>query len=419
MNNSPRSVRGMHDWLAEKCADAERLERCARAIFSCFGYGEIRTPIVEELGLFARALGETTDIVEKEMFLLSARDSSQAPEWVLRPEGTAGVVRACLEHKLLQPGTIQKLFYMGPMFRAERPQAGRYRQFVQLGAESFGNAAPSADAESVVLLYELLRAFGVTGAIVRLNSLGCANCRPRFHAELKQFLESKAQTLCRDCQRRMAKNPLRALDCKKDAEFLSAAPRAADFLCAECGTHHQQFLQFLTAALIPFEESARLVRGLDYYTRSVFEVYASGRDGAQDALAAGGRYDKLVEEFGGYPTPAVGFALGLERVMNFLASQEEKKPPQRQGVFVITLGDAARNEGFAILQELRRAGIVADGVINAQSLKSQMRLANAKLFRWAVLIGENELNEGSLMLKDLEKSEQEKITRTALLEKIS
>lgn len=401
-----QTVRGMHDILPGKSADVIRIETKAREVFSRFGYQEIRTPVLESTDLFERAIGQTTDIVEKEMFTLKDRGERSL---CLRPEGTAGVVRSLIENGLLNQSAAVKLFYVGPMFRAERPQKGRYREFIQIGSEYFGNASPAADAETIHLVLEILRSAGIESVETRLNSIGCGECRPKYLEQLLQFLKGKSPELCRDCQNRMERNPLRALDCKEDSAKLSDAPKPQDHLCENCRSHFETLKKLLRAAGIQFEIVSNLVRGLDYYTRTVFEIYPLEKTGSQDALAAGGRYDKLVEELGGEPTPAVGFALGVERVLNQIAEEKEEASAVSKGIFVAAMGEPAMEKSFQLMSQLRSRGFTAEGTLNQQSLKSQMRLADKLAMRFCLIIGENELKENFATLRDLKNQSQEKV----------
>ncbi|MBI3012465.1 MAG: histidine--tRNA ligase, partial [Elusimicrobia bacterium] len=378
-----QAARGMRDSLPPATINLARIESAARERFSLFGYREIRTPVLEPLSLFQRALGQSTDIVEKEMFTLQDRGERAL---CLRPEGTAGVVRSYIENAFDKTMAIPKLYYIGPMFRAERPQAGRYREFNQIGSEYFGNESPASDAETIQLAAEILRASGLDQFEIRLNSLGCAACRSQYKKVLLEFLKGVEQHLCEDCRKRIQKNPLRALDCKTDKEKLKDAPQTLQTLCADCKTHHEDLQNLLSLAEIPFQISPQLVRGLDYYTRTVFEVYPAGKTGSQDALAAGGRYDGLVEELGGPKAPAVGFAMGIERVMNALEHSKTQASEERKGIFVIALGKEAIPQSFRILTELRGNGLEAEGVLNQQSIKSQMRLADSLGKRFCLIV---------------------------------
>lgn len=404
-----QSVRGMHDFLPEESADLIEIEQAARDVFSQFGYKEIRTPLVESLSLFERALGQTTDIVEKEMFVIKDQGDRLL---CLRPEGTAGVVRAFLEHHLDQKMPLVKLFYIGPMFRAERPQAGRFRQFIQMGAEYFGNNSPFADAETINLAFALFEKMGMQSIEIQINNLGCENCRPKYQKELLNFLKKHENELCNDCQRRMIKNPFRALDCKTDGEKLQGAPKSLELLCDSCSAHHQRVVHFLEIMKVPYKIVPTLVRGLDYYTGTVFEIYPSGKTGSQDALAAGGRYDNLVQDLGGPATPAVGFAIGVERVLNFVS--QNKPAVNEKAIFLALLGKNAEDIGVSIRQQLLnkdfRVGTAPD-----RSLKSQMRLADSLGVRFCVIIGDNEINENVMMLKDMKNKSQKKVPINELI----
>lgn len=404
-----QSVRGMHDILPDKIAGYNAIENWARKAFSLYGYQEIRIPVLESVELFERAIGQTTDIVEKEMFTLKDRGERTL---CLRPEGTAGVVRAFLENGLETKYGLVKLFYIGSMFRAERPQKGRLREFVQIGAEYFGNDAPSADVEMIDVVTNILQTSGIPLEI-HLNSIGCPECRPKYLQTLLQFLKSRTADLCENCQKRMEKNPLRALDCKEDISKLQDAPQSEQHLCKNCLEHYEQVKKLLSSIGNPFKTDPHLVRGLDYYTRTVFEIYPSGQIGSQDALAAGGRYDTLVEDLGGNKTPAVGFALGVERILNFHGNlMEHRESPGK--VFVVSVGSIAIEKSFQILNDLRKNGIAAQGVLNNQSLKSQMRLADRIEAKFCVIVGENEIKENVVTLRDLQNKSQEIVSMNSL-----
>ncbi|MBI4397300.1 MAG: histidine--tRNA ligase, partial [Elusimicrobia bacterium] len=314
---------------------------------------------------------------------------------------------------------LKKLFYAGPMFRAERPQAGRYREFWQIGAEYFGNPSPQADADMLLLIRDVLGAYGLKEPKFFLNSIGCAACRPAYRKILVDFLAQEAEGLCEDCRRRMDRNPLRALDCKVDGPRLSGAPKMADHLCEDCRAHERELDELLSSAKFVFEKSPRLVRGLDYYTRTVFEVTAPGL-GAQDALAAGGRYDLLVKMLGGPDVPAIGFALGMDRVARArygeaLAGDAVDGSPR---VFVALAGGGTGKAGFQVLQDLREAGFAAEIGAPDRSLKAQMRWADSWKALWVVIIGETELARGGAVLRNLKDSTQEEVPLSGLLAKL-
>ncbi len=406
-------ARGMHDILPERADRHVEIESAARKAFDVFRYREIRTPVLESAALFQRAIGVATDIVEKEMFTLKDRGDRVL---CLRPEGTAGVVRAYIENNLAHTIAESKFFYIGPMFRAERPQKGRYREFVQIGAEFFGNARPSADAEVIALLFSLIQNAGIRELQVFINSIGCRECRVKYTQSLVEYFSGKKAELCENCTRRLEKNPLRLLDCKWDAVKFTDAPKTIDALCAACAEHYARVKSGLNAMSVPFIEQPRLVRGLDYYTRTVFEIYPSSTMGSQDALAAGGRYDNLVEQLGGAPTPAVGFAMGMERILNQLDLSASSAPAGRRGVFILPLGDAAFETTQKLLHTLRLAGVQAETGMPDQSIKSQMRFADKLGSEFCVIIGDNELKSGEYALKNLETQKQQGISKDAIVQ---
>jgi len=401
-----QSPKGTRDLLFQQAELFARLERECALFFSKNAYQLIRTPIFESAELFKRSIGEETDIVEKEMFTFKDRGER---EYALRPEGTAPVVRAYIENSLWSRGKVTRLYYLGPMFRAERPQAGRYREFWQIGAECFGVKDPSVDAEVIVLLDGLLRTISKDLSFsTRINSLGCSECRPKFRKALDRFLEDRKDQLCEDCRRRMVRNPLRVLDCKIDSDKLSKVPTPQEFLCTACRDYFEKVQEILRGDGRPFEVFPRLVRGLDYYTGVVFEVVTENEKlGAQNALAAGGRYDTLVSDLGGPQTPAVGFAIGLDRVVDVLAPVFSSN--SGGGVFVVVLGEEAAAEGFKQLAKLREAGFTSPGLLPQDSLKAQMRSANSSGARWAVILGDQELQEKVAMVKDLSNGTQQKV----------
>lgn len=416
--SSIQVVRGMHDFSGERVEQLARVELKARELFSLYAYQEIRTPHLESLYLFERALGETTDIVEKEMFALKDRGDRLL---VLRPEGTAGIVRSYIENSLEKKSPISKFFYMGAMFRAERPQAGRLREFNQIGSEYFGNSAPSSDAETIQLACKLLETIGVETVQVQLNSIGCRECRPNYQEALLNFLLKFKDQLCKDCVKRLDRNPLRALDCKIDRDKLDAAPKSFDYLCFACKEHHLELEGFLKMIGLEYSMVPHLVRGLDYYNRTVFEIYPGGKTGSQDALAAGGRYDTLTQQLGGALVPAVGFAMGVERVLNLLEQTKsiESKIKKREGIFLIALGKEAFGKSFQTLNFLRSKGFKTNSILNLQSLKSQMRLADGLGTRFCLIIGEDEIKNDTVTLKDLEQKSQISFSSSMLLEHLT
>ena len=390
------SVKGFHDVLPGESGRWSGLETAARRVFDQYNYHEIRIPIVERAELFRRSVGETSDIVEKEMYAFDDRDGTPL---TLRPEGTASVVRAYVEHAMHATEPVAKLYYFGPMFRRERPQKGRLRQFSQIGAELIGRDDPAADAEVLLLLYDLLRDFGVAGAVVHINSLGDRECRPAYRDALVAWGQAHAAELCPDCVRRLGQNPLRLLDCKQPGclAIRDSAPRMLDHLCAACQTHFDRVLALLDAHGVRPQLQPYMVRGLDYYCRTAFEVVAQGL-GAQNALGGGGRYDGLVKDLGGPDIAGVGFALGVERLAMVLGEQAAAAVPE----FVIApLGAAAEVAAMRLAQRLRRAGARVEVEPGGRSLKSQMRHAGKLGARYVVLLGEDELASGRMTVRDM------------------
>ncbi|WP_298587581.1 histidine--tRNA ligase [uncultured Selenomonas sp.] len=403
--NGPR---GTKDILPDTVAQWTHVEKVIRELCARYGYREIRTPIFEHTELFLRGIGETTDVVEKEMYTFTDRGERSL---TLRPENTASVVRSYLQNKLYAADALVKLFYIGSMFRYDRPQAGRYREFHQFGVEALGEENPAVDAEIIVLAVEFLRALGLHELKLHLNSVGCPKCRPVYRERLQEFFRPHLEELCTDCRSRFERNPLRLLDCKNEHCHALAedAPRITDCLCDECRVHFTEVQSYLTAAGIPFELDANLVRGLDYYTKTAFEVKYTPL-GAQSAVAGGGRYDGLVEEVGGPPTPGIGFAVGLERVLLALEKQELlPEEPEAVDVFVVALGEAAQIPAFKLLHELRAAKLSAAMDFAGRSMKAQMKQANKKNARFVAILGEDEVKEASALLKDMKTSEQKKL----------
>ena len=403
--NGPR---GTKDILPDTVAQWTHVEKVIRELCARYGYHEIRTPIFEHTELFLRGIGETTDVVEKEMYTFTDRGERSL---TLRPENTASVVRSYLQNKLYAADALVKLFYIGSMFRYDRPQAGRYREFHQFGVEALGEASSAVDAEIIVLAVEFLRALGLQELKLHLNSVGCPKCRPVYREKLQEFFRPHLEELCTDCRSRFERNPLRLLDCKNEHCHALAedAPRITDCLCDECRTHFAEVQSYLTAAGVPFELDANLVRGLDYYTKTAFEVKYTPL-GAQSAVAGGGRYDGLVEEVGGPPTPGIGFAVGLERVLLALEKQELlPEEPEAVDVFVVALGEAAQIPAFKLLHELRAAKLSAAMDFAGRSMKAQMKQANKKNARFVAILGEDEVKEASALLKDMKTSEQKKL----------
>ena len=379
-----------------------------RDVCDLYGYGEIRTPIFEHTELFARGIGSGTDIVEKEMYTFEDRGERSL---TLRPEGTAGAVRAYLERRLDAEAQPVKLYYFGPMFRYERPQAGRTRQFHQLGVECIGSADPAADVEVIAVLVALFRRLGLTEYEIQLNSIGCPECRPAYVEKLKQALEPVRDSLCKSCQDRFERNTLRLLDCKREScqELTKDVPLILDSLCGPCEDHFQQVRGYLDEVGIEYTINQRLVRGLDYYTRTVFE-FVSPELGAQDALGGGGRYDVLVETLGGPPTPAVGFAAGMERIL-LAASLEDEAAAATVDTYVVTLGDEGRRAGVVLAERLRAEGFRTELDYMGRSLRAQMRQANRVGAKKVLIIGDDEAAAGTVQLRDMQSGEERTVGR--------
>jgi len=418
-------LRGTADILPGEVEAWQQLETAARQLFHRYHYQEIRTPLLEEAGLFQRSVGETTDIVQKEMYVFEDRGGRPI---ALRPEATASVVRAYLEHHLDKTAPFSKLYYLGPMFRAERPQAGRLRQFHQVGVEALGAESPFVDAEVILLLDHLLREWGITGHRIGLSTLGCREDKQRSASALRQRLTPLAKQLCEDCQARLTRNVFRVLDCKVDAcRTLAWQGGAVLSICADCQRHFDTVKQLLQRSGVAYDDTQRFVRGLDYYTRTVFEV-AHDALGAKDVLGAGGRYDHLIEELGGPKLGAVGFAVGVER--SLIVQQKHQAaaaaptaraagPPaplaeRRAGVFVVSIGETAQQPAWDLVARLRRDGVAAEWDPESTSLKSQMRTADRLGFRHVALLGESELADHTVTLKDLSTGSQERVTIDAL-----
>lgn len=405
-----RAPRGTVDVFPEIPGIWSRLEDTVKSVSRKAGYTEIRTPIFEHTELFQRGVGESTDIVEKEMYTFLDKGKRSI---TLRPEGTAPVVRAYLEHKMWAGPQPVKVYYIGPMFRYERPQLGRLRQHTQFGVEALGSPSPALDAEVISLLISVYQAMGLHGFVVRLNSIGCPECRNRYKESLIEILSKHVDELCADCNRRLTRNPLRVLDCKNEQckAQAGAVPPIYEHLCEDCSLHFEGVKQCLEALDIAYELDPTIVRGLDYYTKTVFEVIHSGL-GAQDALGGGGRYDGLAEELGGKPTPGVGFAAGIERAVQVLQGAADEKTGQfASGIdlFIAALGDEARLEAFRQANDLRKHGVSVDIDYLERSLKSQMKFADKLGARKVAIIGEDELKGNYVILRDMETREQTRV----------
>ncbi len=412
---SIRSFRGFRDILPPEIALWHKVESVTRELFELYGYAEIRTPVLEKIELFSRAVGEDTDIVQKEMYVIT---NEREGDMAMRPEGTAAVVRAYNEHKLYATNPVpEKLYYMLPMFRHERPQAGRFRQFHQIGAEALGIDSPALDAEMISIVSILLNTLGVENVEVQLNSVGCKVCRPVYRHTLKTYLADSYHQLCPDCQNRFERNPMRILDCKNEGcqEIVKAAPVMIDHYCENCEAHFAEVQSMLTLLGVEYRIQPRMVRGLDYYAKTAFEFVSSSL-GAQSAILGGGRYDGLSEDIGGKPLPGVGFALGVERLISLLPAEGKRATPD---VFIAVLGEAARRPALLLQKELRDAGIRTELAYQQRSLKSQMKHAGKMGAAYTILLGENELEKGEVVLRNMTESSQENIATTQLVSTLS
>jgi len=401
------AIRGTHDILPGEVERWQRVEDVSRRLFERYGYAEVRTPILEREELFAKGTGETTDIVQKEMYAFTDKGGERV---TLRPEATPSLVRAFVEHSLEQHMAAPKVYLFGPMFRYERPQKGRYRQFHQLDVEVFGVSDPAIDAEVIDLAWALVTELGIAGAELVVNSVGCPDCRPAFSAALVQALGGDVARLCGDCQRRAETNPLRIFDCKvpEDQPVIDALPHSVDFLCDACRAHFTAVERHLAMYRIPHRVSHRLVRGLDYYTRTTFEILAGGI-GAQNAMLGGGRYDGLVKQLGGPDRVGIGFAAGIERLV--LAMPDAAGGDARRPLFVAAMGESARDAALELLRDLRRAGLEAHMEYEGRSLKSQMKRADRVGAAFALILGEDELAAGEVSVKDMATGAQLRVPR--------
>ena len=403
-----KALYGTHDILPDESVKWQYLEDQLRKIFALYNYQEIRVPTFEETELFARSIGQDTDIVRKEMYTFQDQGRRSI---TLRPEGTAGVVRAYLEHSLGEKYPLVKLYYLGSMFRQERPQKGRMREFHQFGIEAIGSADPAVDAEQIEMGVRICRELKITDFKLHLNSIGCPVCRPVHREKLLDFMKDKVTDLCDDCKTRYLRNPLRMFDCKNEEciEQLKGAPVMIDYLCEDCQTHYDQVKKYLAELGVDYIEDKRLVRGLDYYTKTAFEI-KSPQLGSQDTLLGGGRYDLLVEELGGKSTPAIGFAAGMERFMLVLEMQKKLDLEEKKlNVFIAALGDEARAFAVKLVKDLRQKNISCETDYLQRSLKAQMREANRQKAEKVLIIGEEEMKKGKAVLKEMQSGEQKEI----------
>jgi histidyl-tRNA synthetase len=399
-------IRGFKDILPGEIELWQRIERTAADLFATYGYQEIRIPIMEKTELFARSIGEDTDIVEKEMYTFPDRRGDLL---TLRPEATASIVRSYIEHKMYAVDPVKKFYLVGPMFRRERPQKGRYRQFYQIDLEAFGIASPYIDVQIIHILHLLFERLGISNTTAHLNSLGCPACRPAYREILLAMLTSVEDKLCPDCRRRKTRNPLRVLDCKVPTcrEAVADAPAIVDHLCPACRDHFEIVTRSLTSLQVPYILDKRLVRGLDYYTRTTFEMQTTAL-GAQSAVAGGGRYDGLIEALGGPPTPAIGFAIGFDRLAEILAQISKTTAPAID-VFIAALGPAAQDKAFQWVSVLGMSGVSADMDYADRSLKAQMKRADRTGAKKVLILGEAELQNGKAVLRDMVTKAQQEI----------
>jgi len=403
-----RAIEGTRDFLGTDMARLQQVHDAARVVFGRYGYQPIATPVFEDTRLFSRSIGETSDIVEKEMYTFTPGSETIT----LRPEGTAGVVRAFLQHHLHRDQGFWKLWYAGPMFRRERPQKGRYRQFHQVGVEAIGSADPLLDAECVKTALDFFAHLGLEDVRTRLSSIGCMDpaCRPAYRERLREAVQAELSNLCENCRRRYTRNVLRVLDCKNPQcrAVRERLPRPPDHLCPACREHQRVVAESLRAQGVDFTKDPYIVRGLDYYTRTVFE-FTHAALGAQDAIGGGGRYDGLVELLGGLSMPAVGFALGVDRVLLGLEARGESAPAQPLAVYGVAVGDEARAALAKLMADLHAAGLAADMDFEARSLKAQMKRANRRGARFALILGAEELAAGEATLRDMREGTQERV----------
>ncbi len=414
-----RAPRGMHDVLPAEMGWWDKIWKAVDKLADFYNFQQIETPILEYAALFQRGVGEETDLVAKEMYYVKTKGEDAL---VLRPEGTAPMARAYLEHHLGRTSSLQKLFYKGPMFRHERPQAGRFRQSTQAGFEIIGGPNDSIYDAQIILVFErLLEELKIKNPVLKINSIGCRVCRPLYKRQLQSYYKDKEKKLCLDCQRRLKTNPLRLLDCKNEScqPFKSSAPNLLDKLCTACNSHFKSVLEYLEELNLPYLVDNTLVRGLDYYNRTVFEFFVEGSGSEVGALAGGGRYDYLVEMLGGRLTPAVGGAVGIERLIAVMKARgiEASKQPAKK-VFIIHVGELAKKKSLNLLEALRNAGISASEALSRDSLKTQLRLADREGVKIALIFGQKEIFENSIIIRDFETHLQETVPMDKIVEEV-
>jgi histidyl-tRNA synthetase len=410
---SIKALKGFKDILPDEVGLWQVIERKARNIFHRYGFEEIKVPIMEKTELFIRSIGASTDIVEKEMYTFEDRNGASI---TMRPEGTASVLRSYIENGLYVRGSVQRLYTVGPMFRHERPQKGRLRQFHQMSVEVLGSDRAMIDAEVMAMAWQILQEIGLEASL-EINSLGCPDCRPSFKEKLQEFIKERLEHLCEDCQRRSVTNPLRVLDCKSVhcQEQYTSAPSIIEHLCGICSDHFDEVKGALDLLGVPYSVNPKMVRGLDYYTRTAFELITTEL-GAQGAIGAGGRYNGLVKQLGGPDVPGIGFAMGMERLVMLLGQKEELESRQGLDLFLITLGEAAYEKGFQLMQMLRSLGMRVMMDHEGRSMKNQMKQANKQKAGFALILGENELKNKEAVLKDMLSGEQKPVALAEDLE---
>jgi len=409
---SIQAIKGVKDILPDDMPVWQHLETTARKLFEDYGFSEVRVPVFEYTELFARSIGASTDIVEKEMYTFEDRDGRKI---TLRPEGTAGVVRAFIEHKMYADSQLVKLYYLGPMFRHERPQKGRYRQFYQIGVEALGGDHPHVDIDILAMLHRLFARLGITGLTLQVNSLGDAACRGAYRDALKAYLKAKLPSLCTDCQRRYETNPLRVLDCKVDADKFGDSPVMLDYLCEGCKDHFATVESGLAKLGIPFVVNPRLVRGLDYYTRTTFELVME-HAGAQNTVAAGGRYDGLVKEIGGPALSGIGFALGVERAVSLMDATSLK--PLKPFLYIAALGAEAVALTMPVVHALRNEGVRVETDYSGASLKSQMKKADRYGAAFTLIVGDQEMESRTAVLRNMGTKDQVAVSLDNIVEEL-
>jgi len=408
INKQPlHALRGMRDILPDEWEYWDYFIKKAETLAKNYGYRFLETPILEDTSLFIRGTGVDTDIVEKEMYSFATKGGDNVS---LRPEGTPGIVRAYIENGMnVWPHPV-KVYYLGPMFRYERPQAGRYRQFHHFGFEAIGEESPILDVQIIQLTWKILESIGLKGLSIQINSIGCAVCRKAYRKLLIDYYEAEKNRLCQDCRRRFVRNPLRLLDCKEEKcmRLAALAPQTIDHLCQECHDHFKSVLEYLDELELPYTLNPRLVRGLDYYTRTVFEIWPQGEENFRGSLAGGGRYDDLVEILGGSSTPAIGSAIGIERVIEELKVQEIRPSVSPQPkVFLVQLGELARKKSLKLFSELIEAGIQAAESFSKHSIKSQLKLADKLGAKIALILGQKEALDETIIIRDMKSGMQE------------